>query len=56
MRAFTLGKHERGSVMAEYLIVLCLLSVGAALAIGACSALLLQLFVYQVTRILPPVP
>jgi hypothetical protein len=42
--------------MTEYLIVLCLLSLTAAVAIAACAALLLHLFTYQVSLILPPVP
>ena len=38
---------QRGAVMVEYVIVLCLVSLGASLAVIALGSVLLQLFLYQ---------
>lgn len=48
--------EERGSVYFEYLVVLCLVCVGAALALATCGVLLLKYFYFQQTVILLPFP
>ena len=54
--AAALVRDQRGSVYVEYLVILCLVSVGAALAILACGALLFHLLHYQQAAILFPLP
>ena len=49
------SSHE-GSVYVEYLVVLCMVSIGAAFAIAACGILLLNLLHYQQAVILFPLP
>ena len=51
-----LHRCERGAASAEYMIVLCAVSLGAALAVVAAGALLLQLFHYQRQLLLLPIP
>jgi Flp pilus assembly pilin Flp len=46
----------RGTAMVEYVIVLSLVSVGAALAIIGLGSLLLGLFSYQQAMLLLPFP
>jgi Flp pilus assembly pilin Flp len=47
---------QRGSVLLEYAIVLCLVSVGAVSALVACGVLLLRFFLYQQALLLLPFP
>jgi hypothetical protein len=47
---------ERGVATVEYVIVLCLVSVGASLAVIALGRLLLALFLYQQAVLLLPFP
>lgn len=43
-------------MLTEYVIVTCLVSVGAALAVTGLGALLLEAFLYQQTLLLLPLP
>jgi Flp pilus assembly pilin Flp len=47
---------QRGTVTVEYVIVLCLVSIGAALAVIALGTLLLELFHYQQALLVLPFP
>jgi Flp pilus assembly pilin Flp len=47
---------ERGSVLVEYTIVLCLVSVGAVSALVASGVLLLRFFLYQQALLVLPFP
>lgn len=47
---------SRGTVVAEYVVVLSLVAVGAALAVVACGVPLLALFRAQVAWIGLPIP
>ena len=49
-------RDERGAASVEYVIVLALVSVGAASAVIGLGTLLCELFVYQQTLLLLPVP
>lgn len=49
-------RDERGSVLVEYTIVLCLVAVGAVGALAACGVLLLRFFIYQQALLLLPFP
>ena len=51
-----LVRDERGVVTVEYVIVLALVSVGAAIALIALGTLLLELFLYQRSLLLLPLP
>lgn len=52
----SLLRDREGSVYVEYLVILCLVSIGAAFAIAVCGVMLLHLLHYQQTTILLPVP
>ena len=47
---------SRGTVMVEYVIVLCLVAVGASVAIIALGTLLLELVRYQQALLVLPFP
>jgi Flp pilus assembly pilin Flp len=51
-----LASDERGTVHAEYVIVLSLVAVGVAAATVLAGALLFQVFLYQERLLLLPVP
>ncbi len=51
-----LSGDVRGGVFAEYVVVLTLLAVGAALAVVACGAPLLELYRVQVLWLSLPFP
>jgi Flp pilus assembly pilin Flp len=55
-RSPSLVSDSRGTVMVEYVIVLCLVAVGAAVAIIALGTLLLELFRYQQALLVLPFP
>ena len=51
-----LRRCERGGVLAEYTIVLSLVSVGTVLALVSVGALLLRLYLYQQAVLILPFP
>jgi Flp pilus assembly pilin Flp len=51
-----LASHEQGAATVEYLIVLCLVSLAASLAVVALGTRLLELFLYQRALLVLPFP
>jgi Flp pilus assembly pilin Flp len=51
-----LPAQEQGAATVEYLIVLCLVSLGASLAVIALGTRLLELFLYQQALLVLPFP
>lgn len=49
-------RDQRGTVTVEYVIVLCLVSLGASLAVIALGSVLLHLFRYQQAILVLPFP
>jgi Flp pilus assembly pilin Flp len=54
--ARALAQDTRGAASVEYVIVLCLVCVGAALATAALGPRLLERYVYQRSILLSPIP
>ena len=52
----SLERDVEGTVHVEYVIVLSLVSVGVALAVGFAGVLLLRLFLFQQRVLLLPLP
>jgi hypothetical protein len=54
--AASLYVDSRGTASVEYVVVLCLVSVGAAVAVIALGPPLLELFLIQRSILLSPIP
>ncbi len=54
--SFALLRDTRGTASVEYVLVLSLVSVGAALAVIALGPRLLELFLFQRSILLSPIP